>query len=67
MRLRQVRNNYQKWEKKAKILQSWALEEFDSEKKNKLFADKVFEGIDLQETNDDSWLEEIGNIVKEYE
>ena len=64
MRLRQVRNNYEKWEKKAKTLQNWVLEEFESNKKHKLFADTAFEGLDLSV---ESWLDEISNIIEEYE
>ena len=64
MRLRQVRNNYEKWEKKAKALQDWVLKEFESEKKHKLFVDTAFKGIDL---SIESWLDEISNIIEEYE
>lgn len=41
MRLRQVRKNWSKWEKKAKELQKWALEEFNSDKQHQLFADSI--------------------------
>tara|TARA_Y100000592_G_scaffold38296_2_gene60566 strand:- start:7346 stop:8605 length:1260 start_codon:yes stop_codon:yes gene_type:complete len=61
MRLRQVRKNWGKWEKKAKELQKWALEEFNSDKQHQLFADSIYgEVIDVQ-----SWLEELNaNLVE---
>lgn len=64
MRLRQIRKSYSKWLKKAQALQEWVLEEFNSDKQHQLFADRVAEGISIEE---DDWLAEIEDIVKEYE
>ena len=62
MRLRQVRKNWGKWEKKAKELQKWALEEFNSDKQHQLFADSIYgEVIDVQ-----SWLEELNADLVEH-
>lgn len=47
MRLRQVRKNYKKWEKKAAYLQKWILETFTEEKQNKKFMDFVLEDIEI--------------------
>ena len=41
MRLRQVRNNYDKWKKKADYLQKWILETFTDERQYKKFTDFV--------------------------
>lgn len=64
MRLRQVRKSYDKWSKKAKTLQEWVLEEFESNKRHKFFADSIAEGIDFTE---DDWMAEIQDIIEEYE
>jgi len=42
LRLRQTRTNLSKWKKKAKTLQKWILENFESEQKHKLFADTIY-------------------------
>tara|TARA_R100000005_G_C4985597_1_gene194038 strand:+ start:338 stop:1597 length:1260 start_codon:yes stop_codon:yes gene_type:complete len=63
MRLRQVRKNYDKWHKKAKVLQEWVLEEFESEKQHKLFANAV--GGEEQDVG--SWLEELSQSIVEHE
>ena len=65
MRLRQVRKNYNKWLKKAKTLQKWALKTFESKKQHQFFVDKLSDGIDF-DTNED-WLNEVADIVKEYQ
>jgi len=65
MRLRQVRKNYDRWTRKAKSLRRWLLKEFNSDKQHKLFMDKISDGIDFD--LDDSWLNEVANIVKEYQ
>jgi glycosyltransferase involved in cell wall biosynthesis len=64
MRLRQVRKNYSKWEKKAKELQKWVLENFESEKQHEKFAASCVEDI---ERGGEAWLSEIESIVQEYE
>ncbi len=62
MRLRQVRKSYDKWLKRAKTLQEWVLEEFNSDKQHQLFADSVYgEVIDVQ-----SWLEELNTDLVEH-
>jgi glycosyltransferase involved in cell wall biosynthesis len=63
IRLRQVRKGHGKWLKKAKVLQAWVLENFNSEKQHQLFADSVYgEVIDV-----DSWLEELNTEIVEHE
>ena len=37
MKLRQVRNNYDKWKKKADVLQKWILENFEDKKMKESF------------------------------
>ena len=64
MRLRQVRKSYDKWFKRAKALQEWVLEEFNSDKQHQLFADTVSDGIDFAA---DDWMSEIQDIIEEYE
>jgi glycosyltransferase involved in cell wall biosynthesis len=44
LRLRQVRNNYDKWLKKALYLKEWILEEFEWDKKHDLMASHILEG-----------------------
>ena len=63
MRLRQVRKNYSKWKKNAQALQEWVLQEFESEKQHKLFADAVA----AEEHDVGSWLEELSQNIVEYE
>jgi glycosyltransferase involved in cell wall biosynthesis len=63
IRLRQVRKGHSKWLKKAKTLQTWVLENFNSEKQHQLFADSAYgEVIDV-----DSWLEELNAEIVEHE
>ena len=64
MRLRQMRKNYSKWEKKAKTLQKWVLKNFDSVQQHEKFITACVG--DLQESNGD-WFSDIKTIVQEYE
>ncbi len=62
VRLRQVRKNYDKWLKKAKTLQEWILEEFNSDKQHQLFADTAYgDSIDVN-----TWFQELSDTVVEH-
>jgi len=61
MKLRQVRKNYSKWEKKAKTLQRWILENFEEERINKKFIDLIYEE---EEFDVENWLD--GLNVEEH-
>ena len=61
MKLRQVRKNYSKWDKKAKTLQSWILENFEEERINKKFIDIIYE---KEEFDVENWLD--GLDVEEH-
>jgi glycosyltransferase involved in cell wall biosynthesis len=62
-RVRQVRKGG-KWPRRAKQIQEWVLQEFDPDKQHNFFADTIAAG---QFTDGDDWLNEIGEIIKEYE
>lgn len=63
MRLRQVRTNWDKWKKKANTLRKWILEEFDSDKQHKLFADSIYgEEFDVE-----SWLQGMNVEVVDHD
>jgi len=57
MRLRQVRKNYSKWEKKAKQLQEWIIDNFTEEKCYEKFANAV---CAEEQFNVESWLDNLG-------
>ncbi len=57
LRLRQVRNDYEKWLKKAKTLKKWVSSEFNSDKKHNLMAGIITEVADRLNKEED-WLEE---------
>tara|TARA_R110000824_G_scaffold138550_3_gene303261 strand:- start:1236 stop:2525 length:1290 start_codon:yes stop_codon:yes gene_type:complete len=58
MKLRRVRKNYKKWEKRASTLQKWILENFEKELMYKKFVDNI---VDKEETKADvdAWLREL--------
>lgn len=63
MRLRQVRTNWDKWNKKAKTLKKWVLEEFNADRQYKLFADSIYgEEFDVE-----SWLQGLNVEVVDHE
>jgi glycosyltransferase involved in cell wall biosynthesis len=59
LRMRQVRKDYDKWSKRAKYLQKWILEEFDSDKKHKELSEMIVPPISEEESE---WLQELSNI-----
>ena len=59
--MREVYENYSKHTKVAKQLQKHLLENFTKENQYAKFADAVYT------QNQDAWLSEISNIIKEYE
>ena len=59
--MRDVYENYSKHTKIAKQLQKHLLENFTEQKQHSKFADTVYA------QNQDDWLSEIANIIKEYE
>jgi glycosyltransferase involved in cell wall biosynthesis len=61
MRLRQVRKNYDKWLTKAKALQGWVQEHFESEKQHKLFADAFPSGPSAQDKIEDMFSRVMNN------
>ena len=63
MRLRQVRKSYDKWLKKSRALQDWALEQFNSDKQHQLFADSVYG----EETDVESRLEGLSDGIVEHD
>lgn len=58
MRMRQVKNNYDKWLNKAKQLKKWVLQEFSEDKQIERLANELAPGVSSAE-------EEIDNIFKE--
>jgi glycosyltransferase involved in cell wall biosynthesis len=64
LRMRQVRNNYDKWLEKARRLQQWVLEEFGWDKKHQKLTHFCYDG-ESEFTDVNSWLEELkGNLVE---
>lgn len=61
MKLRDVRKNYSKWNKKAKNLQEWILENFQEEELYKKFVNYVYKE---EEFDIDNWLD--GLDIEEY-
>ena len=58
MRLRQMRNDYDKWLKKAKSLKKWVSNEFNSDKKHDQMADTILSLIDNSQMGA-GWLQEL--------
>ena len=58
MKLRRIRKNYKKWEKRATTLQKWILENFEEELIYKKFIDNI---VDKEEKKSDvdAWLREL--------
>jgi hypothetical protein len=59
MRLRQVRKQYSKWQKKAVALQSWILKDFEEQKIMNSFTEKVITEEDLQYLE---WMEQLDSV-----
>tara|TARA_R100000008_G_scaffold21543_1_gene11335 strand:+ start:13450 stop:14712 length:1263 start_codon:yes stop_codon:yes gene_type:complete len=57
-----INKDYGRFKKRATQHQKWILENFAEEKQNKIMTDAIFD-----ESMNETWLEEIENIVKEYE
>jgi len=62
MRLRQMRNDYDKWLKKAKSLKKWVSNEFNSDKKHDQMADSILSSIENNQM-EDGWLQELENSL----
>jgi glycosyltransferase involved in cell wall biosynthesis len=52
MKLRQVRKNYSKWEKKANTLQAWILENFEENKMKENFVNHIISDLNLSSDDD---------------
>tara|TARA_R110002072_G_scaffold32307_4_gene98796 strand:+ start:1695 stop:2783 length:1089 start_codon:yes stop_codon:yes gene_type:complete len=65
MRLRQMRKNYDKWQKKALYLQKWIHENFTEEKQYKAFADAVLPAREEELVDVSQWLDSMK--VREFE
>lgn len=57
MKIRQIRKNYKKWDKKAKQLQKWIHDEFAKDKIYKRLIDNIYKEESLSIEN---WLENLG-------
>tara|TARA_R110002020_G_scaffold458540_1_gene676034 strand:- start:91 stop:1371 length:1281 start_codon:yes stop_codon:yes gene_type:complete len=64
MRLRQVRKQHSKWQKKALILQEWILENFTSDKQYGKFADAVYQE---EKFEIEDWLNELEKEAVEFD
>lgn len=66
MRLREVYKDYDRFRSQARKLKEWIEVEFNSEKQHKKISDiaeSFFKSVD----NSENWLDEVADIVKEYE
>lgn len=59
MRLRQVRKQYSKWQKKAVVLQNWILKNFEEQKIMNSFTEKVITEKDLQYLE---WVKQLDSV-----
>ena len=59
LRMRQVRNNYEKSVKRAKTLQNWILEEYESSRMHEKMSVAISPNLTEEEAE---WLEELSNI-----
>jgi glycosyltransferase involved in cell wall biosynthesis len=59
LRMRQVRKDYDKWSKRAKYLQKWILDEFDSDKKHQELSEMITPPVS---TEMKEWLEQLSDI-----
>jgi hypothetical protein len=64
MALDDVYRDHGRFKKRAKTLQKWICKEFEADKQYEKFID-IFSSFIEQEN--DNWLEEIANIIEEYE
>tara|TARA_Y100000034_G_C6900217_1_gene416087 strand:+ start:2136 stop:3416 length:1281 start_codon:yes stop_codon:yes gene_type:complete len=65
MNLEEVYKDHGRFKKRAKELQKWVCEEFNSEKQYQKYVDSIISVIPEPDSND--WLGEIENIIKEHE
>ena len=63
MALDDLYTDYGRFKKRAKTLEKWVCEEFEEAKQNQKFVD-IFSSFN---EDDDDWLEELDNVVKQYE
>ena len=64
MALDDVYKDYGRFKKRANTLQKWICEKFEADKQYQKFID-IFSSF--TEDNDDNWLEELDDVIKEYE
>ena len=64
MALDDVYRDYGRFKKRAKTLQKWVCEEFEADKQYEKFVNIFSSFI---EGNNDNWLEELEDVIKEYE
>ncbi len=68
MALGEVYKDYGRFKKRAKELQKYVCKEFSAEKQYAEYVDQIYSAIPKpDEVSDDNWLNEIANVVKEYE
>ena len=66
MKLRQVRNNYDKWKKKADYLQKWILENFTEEEKYDKFANFILKDLEIESSVTNEEVDEMfGKLFEE--
>ena len=59
LRMRQLRKNYDKWLKKAQVLQSWVVEEFEYEKMHKKLSNAIYPEPSVEERE---WLDKLSEV-----
>lgn len=63
LRMRQVRNGYDKWLEKAQRLQEWVQQEFEWDKKHKVLTDLIHQ----DDFDVESWLDSLNDNIVEHE
>ena len=63
MALDEIYKDYPRFKKQAKTLETWVCKEFESKKQY----EKMVDLIKIEEAGDSDWLDQIEDIVKEYE
>ena len=66
MRLRQMRNDYDKWLKKSKTLKKWVVNEFNSDKKHDLMATAILNCVQ-ESPAEQEWLKEFEDSLAVHE